>query len=185
MSRDSMFEIGAAAMASVAAALILLKPATMAPAAPVGLALTVGWIAWRDARDFVIPDGASAALLALAFAARLADEGLSWTNALLALADGAACAAALWAIREIYYRLRGYDGLGLGDVKLAAGAGVLVGPFGFSIAVLAASFAGLAVVALRTVRDGGFDRSARLPLGTLLAPAALGVWALGLAPSAG
>lgn len=176
MSRDALYETGGVFAALGAAGLIALMPSTVAVLAPLSLALVVGWIVWRDARDFIIPDGAAVALGLLAFCVRIASDGLTITTALLALGDGLACGGALWAVREIYYRLRGHDGLGLGDVKLAAGAGMLVGPMGFAIALLAASLGGLAVVALR----GGASRATKLPLGALLAPAALGVWALGL-----
>ncbi|MDR4306874.1 prepilin peptidase [Chelatococcus sambhunathii] len=180
MSREAYLEAGGAAAAIGAGALIALKPSSGAVLAPVGLALIVGWIVWRDARDFIIPDGAAVALAALALGTRLAAEGLTWSAALVALGDGLACGGVLWAIREVYYRLRGHDGLGFGDVKLSAGAGILVGPTGFAVAVLAASLAGLAIVGLRAATCAGFDGAARIPLGALLAPAALGVWALGL-----
>lgn len=39
--------------------------------------------------------------------------------------------AALWLLAEAHYRLRGYEGLGLGDVKLAAAGALWVGPGAF------------------------------------------------------
>ncbi len=180
MSREAYLEAGGAAAALGAGALIALKPSSGAILAPLALAFAVGWIAWRDAREFIIPDGAAVALAALALGTRLAAEGLGWSVALVAIGDGLACGGALWAIREVYYRLRGHDGLGFGDVKLAAGAGILVGPTGFAVAVLAASLAGLAIVALRAGTGSRLDGASRIPLGALLAPSTLGVWALGL-----
>ncbi|WP_020179433.1 prepilin peptidase [Methylopila sp. M107] len=176
MSRETALEAGAFAAAVAASALIALKPGAGDVLAPVALALVVGWIVWSDVKSFIIPDGAAAALGALALGVRLAADGLTPASALFALGGGLACGAALWAVREIYYRARGHDGLGFGDVKLAAAAGVLIGPAGFAVALLAASLAGLAIAGLR----GGALRTEKLPLGALLAPAALGVWALGL-----
>lgn len=175
MSRDALLETGAAAASAALAGLIALEPRTAGPTGALALCLTVGWIVWRDIRDFLIPDGANFALGALALGVRLATEGVSWEAALLALGSGALCGAALWAVREGYYRLRGHDGLGLGDVKLAAAAGILIGPAGFALALFAAALAGLAVA---LVRQSG--RGARLPLGALLAPACLAVWWFGL-----
>ncbi|MGA0532419.1 prepilin peptidase [Hansschlegelia sp. KR7-227] len=174
--RAGLIEVAGALGALVLAAAIALVPAVGPIGAPLGLAVVVGWIMWRDARDFVIPDGAAVALAALAFAARLSADGYSIDAALSAAADGALCGGALWIVREAYFRLRGHDGLGFGDVKLAAAAGVLVGAYGFALALLAASLAGLGVAALRARRPGE-----RLPLGALLAPAVLAVWAAGLA----
>ncbi|WP_020188168.1 prepilin peptidase [Methylopila sp. 73B] len=139
---------------------------------PTAAALVTAWIAWRDARSFIIPNEAAAALAALGIAARLA-EGGGATDALGALAvDVALTGGLLWAVREAYFRARGRDGLGLGDVKLAAAAGCLAGAAGFAVALFAASLAGLVVAALR--RAGREDR---LPFGALLAPAVWVVWA--------
>lgn len=180
MSREALFETGAAAAALGTAGLLALAPGAHPLLAPVALALVVGWIVWRDVTDFVIPDGASAALAALALGARLAADGVSFEAAGWALAGGAICGAALWAVREAFFRLRGHDGLGFGDVKLAAAAGILVGPLGFALALAAACLAGLAVALLR-----GAGSADRLPLGALLAPAVFAVWAAGLADMLG
>lgn len=174
----------AEALAVVAAAALaateILAPAAAPPyAGAAALALVTLWIMWRDARDFIIPDGASAALGLLALGARLMGEGVSAETALMALGEGTVCGGALWAVREGFYRLRGHDGLGFGDVKLAAALGVLVGVFGFALALLAASIAGVAIALLRG--DGG--RSEKLAFGALLAPAAYAVWASGLGPA--
>ncbi|MFC3692454.1 prepilin peptidase [Chenggangzhangella methanolivorans] len=179
MARDVMLETGVAAAALALAALIAFEPRTAAPTGALALCLAVIWISWSDVRDFTIPDGANFALGALALGVRFASDGFSSETALLALGSGALCGAALWGVREIYYRLRGHDGLGFGDVKLAAAAGVLVGPAGFALALFAASLAGLAVaLALRSSAE------ARLPLGALLAPAVLAVWGSGLEQAA-
>lgn len=175
MSPQAWLETGVAAAAAALGGLIALEPTLAAPTATLALCLAVGWIVWRDMRDFVIPDGASFALGALALGVRLGADGASAETALLALSAGALCGAALWAVREGYYRLRGHDGLGFGDVKLAFAAGILVGPAGFALALVAACAAGIAVALVR--RDA---LDARLPLGALLAPAALAVWGAGL-----
>lgn len=171
---------GAAEVVAPVAAACLAAVSVFAPSAwpllPATLCLVTAWIVWRDVRDFVIPDGASAALAALALGARLAADGLSWDIALVAICEGLACGAALWAVREGFYRLRGHDGLGFGDVKLAAALGILVGVYGFALALLAASAAGIAVALMR----GPDRRSEKLPFGALLAPAALLVWGLSL-----
>lgn len=111
MSRDALLETGAAAASAALACLIAFEPRTTGPTAALALCLAVGWIVWRDARDFIIPDGANFALGALALGVQLAAD-LSAETVWLSIGSGALCGAALWAVREGYYRLRGHDGLG-------------------------------------------------------------------------
>lgn len=158
------------------------------------MALSVGMIvlriAWQDIVDFTIPDGAVLALAAAGAAFRVAGgaavaEPLGET-ALAAAIDLAISGGLLLAVREAYFRRRGYDGLGFGDVKLAAAGGVLAGTSGFAWALLAASLAGI----LATVTRGGGRRfrlastspDDKLPFGAILAPALWLAWLMGLGP---
>jgi leader peptidase (prepilin peptidase)/N-methyltransferase len=163
------------------AAVLLLAPGFGAPLLlPGTIALLIGWIVWRDGASYLIPDGAVAALALLGAASRVAAEGVTSAVAFDLLADVALTGGVLWLLREGFYRLRGHDGLGFGDVKLAGAAGCLVGAEGFAVALLAASLAGLAAAALR-----GAGRTDRIAFGVLLAPAIGLVWAaLALAPVA-
>ena len=79
---------------------------------------------------------AGAAGLAFAFAeAVAADENPLWATA-RALLSGLLCGGALYLLREGFFRLRGVDGLGLGDVKLGAAGGLWLGWEFFAVAVL-------------------------------------------------
>lgn len=178
-SAETAREAAAVAIACVVALGAAVGPVQLGLLVAPALAFATCWIAWRDARDFIIPDGASASLGVLALGVQCGVGGVP--AALWALAAGLACGAALLAVREGYYRLRGHDGLGFGDVKLAAASGVLVGVAGLSLALFMACMAGIAVALLRR-RD---KREERLPLGALLAPAVFAVWALGLDAVAG
>ena len=92
---------------------------------------------------------------------------------------GAVTAALLFAFRLVYRRLRGREGIGLGDVKLAGVAGIWLGwsslPIAFDIAALAA----LGFVASRGIRSRRIpDPLAKLPFGAFLAPAIWLCWLL-------
>jgi prepilin signal peptidase PulO-like enzyme (type II secretory pathway) len=177
MFQARLGEIGGAASGMALAAILALAPVPGAPAlAAAATAAVLAWIAWRDAKDFIVPDGAALALAALGVAVRIADEGATLDAALRLGLDAAIVGGGLWAVREAFYRLRGHDGLGFGDVKLGAASALLVGASGFAVALLAACLAGFAVAALR----GGMARDARLPLGALLAPAVWAVFVAGL-----
>lgn len=147
-----------------------------------GLALVAAQIAWQDLATFTISDVAVVALGALGLAARGAEAaafGLPPLTALgFATLDGILCGAAFLAVREGFYRWRGHDGLGFGDVKLALAGGILVGTEGFAWTVLAASLGGLAVALWP--RGGGEEspEPRKLAYGALLAPCLWLVWLL-------
>ena len=169
------------------AALAWYGPGPSATLAVLGaLGLVVIQIAWQDLSDFTISDAAVLALGLVGLASRLGqglldDEPLVRTLALAAL-DGAFCGGSFLLLREAYYRRRGYDGLGFGDVKLALAGGFLVGIEGFAWATFGASLGGLAL-ALGLRRTGGDTAGGpeRLAFGALLAPALWLAWILTVA----
>lgn len=78
----------------------------------------------------------------------------------------------LYAIAEGYYRVRGEDGLGMGDVKMLAMIGAFLGWQGMLLTLVLASFAGAAVgVAMIALQRGSMKYA--LPFGTFLAVGAL------------
>lgn len=79
---------------------------------------------------------------------------------------------ALWALGEIWRRIRGIDAMGLGDAKLFAGIGAYLGWPLLPDAALVAALAGVGLALAR--RDGG-----ALPFGPSLAIGAVVVWATG------
>ena len=97
--------------------------------------------------------------------------GVDRLDALIGAAGGF---AALWGLREGYRRWRGVEGLGFGDVKLAAMLGAWLGWQGVLMTFLAGSgvgaLAGLALVLARRA-----DGRTALPYGVFLAPAAMAV----------
>ncbi len=172
----------AAPMLGVLLAVAILRAA---PGAWISVMLVAGatgalvvWIVWQDLATFTISDAAVLAVAALAFAFRWSSamaEGEAPGHAAAAIAlDVGLCGGLLLLFREAYYRLKGVDGLGLGDVKLAAAGALLVGGVGFSWALFAASLAGLALVGVaRLLRRAP---AGRLAFGAVLAPAIWGVW---------
>jgi len=92
-----------------------------------------------------------------------------WLSSLIgAIAGG----GILLAIAEAYYRVRGQEGLGMGDVKMLAMIGAFLGWPLMILTLVLASFAGSLVgVALLASRRGGMQ--AALPFGTFLALGAL------------
>jgi leader peptidase (prepilin peptidase)/N-methyltransferase len=97
-----------------------------------------------------------------------------WPSALIGVAVGGALP---WAMAEVYYRIRGVEGLGFGDVKMLAMIGAWLGWPLMLVTLFAASLVG-AAVGLALMARGHDGRSLRLPFGTFLAVAAVaaGLW---------
>jgi len=81
-------------------------------------------------------------------------------------------AGVLFVISEGYFRIRGREGLGMGDVKLLAMTGVLFGPSAALYTIFVGSVLG-SVVGIALIIIGGRKMSQYLPFGPYLALATL------------
>ena len=147
------------------------------------LALLMLAIALSDFRHFIVPDAltASAFILGLIFAALF--DGAPLAEALLmCLLRAAAAALPLLALMLFYEWWRGWPGLGLGDVKLAAVAGAWLDWFTIVGVIEVTALAALAAYAVwRYVLHRPIAATTPLPFGLFLAPA---IWAGWLAEAA-
>ncbi len=92
-----------------------------------------------------------------------------WQASLLGVLAGG---GVLWAIAEGYYRWRGEEGMGMGDVKMLGMIGAFLGWQLVILTLVLASFLGSIVgIGLLASRRG--DLKSALPFGTFLAMAAL------------
>ena len=78
----------------------------------------------------------------------------------------------LFAIAEAYYRLRGVEGLGMGDVKMLAMIGAFLGPQLTLVTLILASLTG-SIIGVSIIASGRGGMQAALPFGTFLAVGAL------------
>jgi leader peptidase (prepilin peptidase) / N-methyltransferase len=141
-----------------------------------GLMLAIAVI---DHRRMIIPDE----LNALAFIAGLIAAGAGALGApavaiLQAFVRASLMFALFFGFRAGYRALRGLDGIGLGDVKLAAVAGVWLDWSQLPLVVEIAALSALAVALFARLRGAGFDPKARLPFGAFFAPAIWICWVL-------
>lgn len=143
------------------------------------LSCLLGWwllsLAILDIRHFILPDALTLPLIPAGLA-------VTWLISPALLADAVIGAAAgfvsFWLVREGYYRLRGREGLGFGDVKLMAGLGAWLGWQNLASVVLIAAVAGLAVMLPVVIRRNE-TIGLRLPFGAYLALGAWLVWLYG------
>jgi leader peptidase (prepilin peptidase)/N-methyltransferase len=153
----------------------------------------LGWtmlaIAATDARRFIVPDVLSLpAIPAGLLVAPLLDEMRAPSVVVLEhVAAAVLGAAALYAIRHLYFVLRQREGLGLGDVKLAAVAGAWTGLAGLGHVLLVACALAISTVLLSHVgRFRALRGSTAVAFGVFLAPSIWLVWclaALGVDPA--
>lgn len=150
--------------------------------------LTSGWLLWVscafgwallalaaiDWREYLLPDFLTLPLIP----AGLIVAGTMESDALTPHAIGAAAGYAfVVAVRWIYEKVRGREGIGLGDAKLLAASGAWVSWIGLPSVVLTATVLALAYALLRSARAGTLSVSDRVPFGTFLC---LGTWLIWL-----
>ena len=128
------------------------------------LAVLMLAIAANDARHYLIPNGLTGAAFALALLRAGADgggSGLLWAGF-----RAAAVALPLLALMLLYRRWRGRDGLGLGDVKLAAVCGAWLDLATVVAVIELAALSGIAAYAINAaVRRKPMRGTAFLPFG--------------------
>jgi leader peptidase (prepilin peptidase)/N-methyltransferase len=162
---------GVAVAAIAACAVSLIAAPGLAGWFGAALALIAIAIAVIDARWFIIPNELSAAAFALGLGYAAATELEPLQAVLFAALRGGVLALLFLALREGYRRLRGRDGIGLGDVKLAGVAGTWLSWLAIPIAIEIAALAAIAVFAVRHYAAGKpLDAALKFPFGLFLAP---------------
>lgn len=134
----------------------------------------LGWmlltLAMLDWRHFWLPDALTLPLAFLGLTLGMWATDVVLIDRIIGAAVGY---GALLAIALAYRALRGRDGLGLGDAKLLGALGAWFGWQALPFILLIAAVTGLLVM---VVTGRARDRTARVPLGTFLALAALPGW---------
>jgi len=124
--------------------------------------------------DFkLLPDALTLPGTLIALAAALLGPGVR--HALLGIVVGSGY---LWLFAWIWATFLKRDGMGGGDIKLAAMFGALLGPLGAFVTITLAALGGAVAGAVLMARGKGGMRS-ELPFGTFLAPAAMAVFLWG------
>ncbi len=144
----------------------------LAPALYFASAMIVVTLVDFDAR--IIPDAITLPGILLGVGASL----LTPVTLVQSLVGAALGFALLWGLGWAYKAATGIDGMGGGDVKLAAMLGAFLGWQGLLLTIFLASLAGtLTGVAMMAKGRGG--RRTALPFGTFLAPMGLAVYVWG------
>ena len=121
-----------------------------------------------DLHHQILPNSITVPGIVIGFALSLALPP-GWLSSLIGLFAGA---GVLFAIAEAYYRVRGVEGLGMGDVKMLAMIGAFLGWQLMLLTLVLASFAG-SLLGLALIASGRGSMTLKLPFGTFLAVGAL------------
>ncbi len=126
-----------------------------------------------DVRDMILPNSLNW-LLAAGGAGQAIFLGLP--RPVDAVLGAAFAFAVLSTIAFLFRRVRGIDGLGFGDQKFSAAAGLWIGWNAIPSMLLVASCSALLFVAIRSTQGGGFGRTSRLPFGPFLGIGTIACW---------
>lgn len=166
-----------ACAAAVFAVSVLLFPDLRGALGGLLGALMVG-IAVVDARRFIIPNTLVLAALLLGVVQAVLDPWSPVEAVTMAALRGLAAFGAFYVLQRAYARLRGREGLGFGDVKLAGVAGVWLDWLPLAMAIEIAALGALFLIGLRAFRKRRMSKYALIPFGLFLAPAIWIGWLL-------
>jgi leader peptidase (prepilin peptidase) / N-methyltransferase len=131
------------------------------------LLVACGWLTWTDIRFGIIPNWLNALIAVLGLARGLAMHGSS--GALMGAVAGVVIGAALLLLRQGYFAWRGVQGLGLGDVKFLAAAGIWTGLADFPLLLLIATLAALVLAGILHLTGRAVTARTAIPFGPSLA----------------
>lgn len=166
---------GISLLAAAALASLLLGSGWNGPLGA-GLAAVMILIALSDRQSFIIPNVLVALAAALGLLGTVLIPGFEIMDLAIALGRGLIAALAFAAVRFGYRRYRGFDGMGLGDVKLAIVAGIWLDWLALAGAIELAALAALASIGVRVARGVPFTRGTPIPFGMYFAPAIWICW---------
>ncbi len=173
-SEDDLYPNAAVLLGGIATIALVSSLSLPWPAAIASTVLGALMVAGADidARTFLLPDLITfGAVVCGIVAAPLLDAAQPWAAAGEAVARAACVAAVLALFRSSYAWLRRNEGLGLGDVKLAAGIGAWLPVEAIPLCFGLAATSALLTVIFARFRGQSMMRTTRIPFGAFLCPA--------------
>jgi leader peptidase (prepilin peptidase)/N-methyltransferase len=117
----------------------------------------------------ILPDTITLSGLVLGLALAWPREAITVVDALAGVALGGGL---LFAVSELYFRVKKVEGMGFGDVKMMAMVGAFLGWRGVLLTLFLGSFTG-SIVGLAVIGLSGGDMKTKLPFGTFLGMGAI------------
>jgi leader peptidase (prepilin peptidase) / N-methyltransferase len=155
---------------------ILLRVPAAWLVASVVLALALAALSAVDLREYRLPDVLTLPLIAFGV---MATWWLGLASPGWAIASAVVGFALLAGIALLYSRVRGREGLGLGDAKLFAASGAWLGLEGLPAVLLVACGAAIVALLVMAMRSQPLLATTRIPFGPFLAFGTWVVWLYG------
>jgi leader peptidase (prepilin peptidase) / N-methyltransferase len=157
-------------IAAASASLLVLPVPTAIASTMLAALMICGGVA--DAKAYVLPNLVTYAAILTGIAVAYAlHPDAPGTKASIAALRGLGSVLALLSLRRCYASLRGREGLGLGDVKLAGAIGVWLPLDEIPMCFALASFLALFAVLISRWRGQTTTRTTKIPFGVYLCPA--------------
>lgn len=99
-------------------------------------------LSWIDFKNFILPDYLTYGLIVYGLIANIF-LGLAWANTESSILGAVFGFVSLYALNQLYLKIRGHHGIGMGDAKLLAGLGACLGIQSLPYILLIASASGL------------------------------------------
>ena len=131
------------------------------------LCLLSSILAWIDIRHGIIPDWLNLTIAGLGLSKAVVVGGPLAGFELAC--EGAAIGAIFWLLRRLYFAFRKIQGLGLGDVKFLAAAGIWVGVAGLPMLLLVAALTALVCAGLMQLAGRQLNGQTAMSFGPFLA----------------
>ena len=131
------------------------------------LCLLSGLLAWIDIDRGIIPDWLNLAIAGLGLSKAVIVGGAA--AGLEAAYQGAVIGAVFWLLRRLYFAVRKIQGLGLGDVKFLAAAGIWIGVAGLPMLLLVAALIALACAGVMQLAGRPLHAQSSISFGPYLA----------------
>ena len=130
----------------------------------IGVLLILSWI---DFKTFLLPDYLTYGLIAYGLLANIF-LGLAWASIESSILGALFGFVSLYVLNQLYLKIRGHHGIGIGDAKLLAGLGACLGIQSLPYILLIASASGL-IGGYAWLRIHGQDQSQVFPFGPFIA----------------
>jgi leader peptidase (prepilin peptidase)/N-methyltransferase len=131
------------------------------------LCLLSAVLAWIDIRQGIIPDWLNLTIAGLGLSKAVILAGP--LAGLEAAGEGVAIGAIFWLMRRLYFAFRKIQGLGLGDVKFLAAAGIWVGVAGLPLLLLVAALTALVCAGVMQLAGRQLSGQTSISFGPFLA----------------
>ncbi|MEO0412832.1 MAG: A24 family peptidase [Pseudomonadota bacterium] len=140
-----------------------------------GLAIWLSYASYIDIRSYLLLDVLTLPLVIFGLALAFLGQGPALLDATLGAALGY---GALWALAIFYRKVRGREGLGLGDAKLLCAAGAWCGALALPFVLLISSLSALAVVGVAALGGRQLQAEFKIPFGPFLSFGFFITWTL-------